>query len=102
VRAVLVASVLLALAVPAGADHCAVYDADPELTTPATGVGLNHFLYGGGEDDPGIYYLDNDPCQPECAFSVWVYEETNGIPGLQRDREYGDGAGCIDADTILL
>lgn len=37
-----------------------------------------------GQADDRIFYVDNDPCQPECSFSVWVYEETNGYEGLQR------------------
>ena len=47
-------------------------------------------------------YVDNDLCQPECIFSIWFYEESNGIPGLQRGDEVKDDTchGMIEADTI--
>lgn len=36
----------------------------------------------------GALYLYSEDCQfNSCLFSVWVIEETNGQPGLQR---YGD------------
>lgn len=31
------------------------------------------------------YYVDADMCAPSCVVSVWVYEESNGIEGIQRD-----------------
>lgn len=54
------------------ADHCP-NDAEPTLTvvTPE-----------------GTYYVVNDECPSDgCLVSVWIYEESNGHPGLQR----GDG-----------
>lgn len=62
----------LSIALPASlADHCTTYSAsDAEITT--TG------------DEGAIHYVDNDLCQPECGFSIWLYEESNGLPGLQR------------------
>lgn len=47
------------------------------------------------------YYLDNDVCQPECAASVWLYQESNGIDGLQRQDHVVDGTcgGLIEPDT---
>ena len=30
-------------------------------------------------------YVLSDPCQPNCAFSIWLFEEKNGIPGAQYD-----------------
>jgi hypothetical protein len=38
----------------------------------------------------GTYYLVVDNCpsvENGCLFSIWIYEETNHIPGLQRDDE---------------
>lgn len=48
-------------------------------------------------------YLAIDKCTPECLFSVWVYPEANGIPGLQRADEMRDDTchGMIDADVLL-
>lgn len=48
------------------------------------------------------WYFDNDLCQPECLFSMWFYQESNGIPGLQRGDEVKDDTchGMIEGDTI--
>ena len=45
--------------------------------------------------------MDNDLCQPDCLFSIWLYQESNGIPGLQRGDEVVDNTchGMIEADT---
>ena len=50
----------------------------------------------------GRTYVDNDLCQPECLFSVWIYFEANGIPGLQRGDEVVDNTchGMIESDVI--
>ena len=44
----------------------------------------------------GDIYVDSDFCQLDgCAFSIWVYQETNGLPGLQRDDGmHSDFQGC--------
>lgn len=60
-----------------------------------------------------IYYLDNDPCQTQgCGFSIWIYEETNTYPNLQRQDATGDQVnqftqddtchGEIKPDTIVF
>ena len=48
------------------------------------------------------FYIDNDVCQPECLFSIWIYEESNGIEGLQRSDEVKDDTcgGQIEGDTL--
>lgn len=50
------------------------------------------------------YYIDNDACQPECIVSIWIYQESNGIDGLQRSDEQVDNTcgGVIDSDTIIV
>jgi len=75
----------LAIAVPVSAQDCEPSNADAEV-------------------DLGGLYVDNDPCQPECLFSIWVYQETNGIEGLQRGDEVEDNTcgGQIESDTIIL
>lgn len=49
------------------------------------------------------YYVVSDPCQPlvgdgTCLFSVWMFEEGNGQPGLQRD----DGFGSCEGDVLVF
>jgi len=51
------------------------------------------------------YYVVLDVCWLEaCGGSFWIYEETNGIDGLQRNDEFlGDTTcGHFPADTIVL
>lgn len=76
----------LALIAPAGAQNCEWGGSPPELSTP-TG-----------------HYVDNDLCQPACLASVWIYQESNGIDGLQRGDEVVDHTcgGKFPADTLLL
>lgn len=84
-RLVLPLAILLALSLPAQAAHCETWS-----TTPA-------------EIDAGGYYVELDTC-PMCIFSVWIYEESNGIEGLQRGDEIVDDTchGMIRADTIVF
>lgn len=47
----------------------------------------------------GTYYVDNDQCQPDCLFSLWVYQESNGHEGLQRcDEVYDECWNCNDGE----
>lgn len=84
-----------ALAIPAVAGHCATYGtAQPEADTDPAGLGTPR------------YYVEFFLCDgsPDCMFSLWVYEETNGIPGLQRGDEEVDNTchGAIESDTIVF
>lgn len=85
--AILVAAI--AFMVPANAEGECWTTTTPDVTTPVA-VGP-----GGG-----VLYFDNDPCQPvigdnSCLYSAWLYEESNGIDGLQRDDEvHTDVANC--------
>lgn len=55
-----------------------------------------------GETPLGTYYVENDLCQPECTSALWVYEESNGIAGLQRGDVHWDDNHCgIRSDTII-
>ena len=90
VRALLAAGFVLAFVVPVAADHCEGWNGpvpEAQLETPA-----------------GLFYVDNDLCQPECAFSVWVYEESNGMPGLQRDDAVVSSTchGMIAGDRLVV
>lgn len=48
-----------------------------------------------GDTPEGRYYVVVDECTFDptggCLFSVWVYKETNGEPGLQRPSDDCDG-----------
>lgn len=56
------------------------------------------------ETPAGTFYVATDHCQPECIFSVWVFQESNGIDGLQRNDEVRDDTcgGQIEADVFPL
>jgi hypothetical protein len=82
--------VALAFALPAGAGHCEAYS----TTQPDVDVA-------------GVYYVDEDcldGCSVEILFSIWIYEESNGIPGLQRGDEHTDDTchGMIEADRVAF
>ena len=51
----------------------------------------------------GTYYVVVDDCpnvETGCLFSVWIYEESNNIPGLQRgDEVYPPGPNPCPADV---
>lgn len=61
------------------------------------------FFHGG--DPIGPSYIAADPCPRECPLGAvyWVYDETNGIDGLQRADENRDDTcgGLIEADTFV-
>jgi hypothetical protein len=52
------------------------------------------------------YYVDNDVIQTAGPlFSIWVYQESNGLDGLQRGDEVVDntcGGAAGISDTIIL
>ena len=77
---------------PAIGAGCEPTSSNPEITTPGCGV-----------SDDACFYVDNDLCQP-CMFSIWIYQESNGIPGLQRGDEVVDDTcgGAIQSDTIVF
>ncbi|HUR70053.1 MAG TPA: hypothetical protein VM370_12480 [Candidatus Thermoplasmatota archaeon] len=87
-RTLLLFVALLAIAVPVCADECVATTSDPEVDTGETGVGR--------------FYVDNDVCQPECLFSIWLYQETNGVDGLQREDEVHDDTcgGVYEGDSL--
>lgn len=119
-KLVLTIALALAIAFPADAEHCTTWStSNPEIDTTTAG---------------GFFYVDNDFCNvPEvynepgnvsiwfghefariptpvtiggmsCLFSVWYYEESNDIPGLQRGDEVVDDTchGMIQSDSILF
>lgn len=43
-------------------------------------------------------------CDPNCLIDIWIYEESNGIAGLQRQDELHDDTcgGQISGDSIVF
>lgn len=80
--------IALAIAVPAAAEEGC------ELTGPTPDV-----------SSPTGHYVDASFCQPDCLVSLVVYEESNGVEGLQRqDRAVDDTCGgkAGEGDTLIL
>jgi len=78
------------LANPASAEHCTTWSTShPEVDTDP--LDLTGFRM----------YVDNDN-DPRFLFSIWIYMESNGIPGLQRGDQVVDDTchDMIEADTI--
>lgn len=49
------------------------------------------------------FYLEQDACPPGCAASVWIYQESNGMAGLQRSDAVADHTcgGALAPDTLV-
>lgn len=111
-RFALLAPLLLAvlLVTPASAHECVMTTSSPEIDT-------------GDNASGDRYYVDVDkiPCSvsvdpfglishhpwraisTDCGLSVWTYQESNGVPGLQRGDEVHDGTcgrGWPCSDTL--
>jgi hypothetical protein len=72
------------------------YDPDIDTDPLGLGVGPRYYAEDGAEDcaNTGL-----------CFFSIWVYQESNGIDGLQRGDEVVDntcGGGAGPSDTIIV
>ena len=90
-RTLILASLLGLAFAPAAASHCESYT----TTEPEVDTGLA----------PGMprHYVDQDTfCLDLCSY--WVYEEANGLDGLQRADEMVDDTchGLIAGDKIVL
>jgi hypothetical protein len=92
-KTLLILAATLALAIPVDASHCTTW------TTTREEANTNPL----GVDGIRTLYVFNDETWC-CLFSIWVYEETNGIPGAQRGDEVVDDTchGMIASDTIVL
>ena len=81
--------------IPASAEEVCYTTSNPEATIP-----------GAGPNFGGDLYADNDLCQLDCGYSFWIYEEFNGIAGLQRGDEVvndvKDCLGEVDSDYIVF
>jgi hypothetical protein len=88
----LVCLLALLLLAPAAAQGCQMTSSNPEVDT------------GLPVDGAPRFYVDNDLCH-FCLFSIWVYQESNGIDGLQRGDEVVDdtcGGAAGASDTIVF
>lgn len=78
-RSLLVAFTVLAMMMPVGAEAVCYTTSTAKLDTDPVGAGI----------EPRFYFVDD--CSPLSLcpgmWSIWVYEEANGIPGLQRDDD---------------
>lgn len=77
-------SVLLILSIPSTLAEC------PSVESPTAEVS-------------GVY-VELDQCQPTCLISLWIYQESNGIPGLQRADAIRDDTcgGILQPDVLLI
>lgn len=97
-------ALFLAVLVTASAGH-------PPACEPSTKpviLGTDHQVItipgsAAGQDD---YYVYNESCQLDgqraCLFSVWVFRESNGIPGLQQERDVFEPPCDTPPDEIVL
>lgn len=96
-RALLLSAALaLALAAPAFAGACVMTTTQADLDTDPLGLGVGP-----------RYYVDNDDCTFTglCIFSIWIYKESNGIDGLQRQDEVVDdtcGGTAGPGDSVIF
>lgn len=76
----------LAFTVPAGAEACVPTTSDPLV------------------DVAGAVYVDGDRMCCSEVDALWVYAESNGIPGLQRQDDFVDDTcgGRIPSDTLVF
>lgn len=89
----LLLSVILGVAATGAAHHCEAPSATPADVSTENHLGLP------------VYYIDEDfICQLECWGSVWVYQESNGVAGLQRADENANDTchGMIQGDTLVF
>lgn len=84
---------MLAFLTPADASHCAGWSTS------------------AADAEAGGYYVVDDCFLGWCSLlgpsvdgALWIYEESNGAPGLQRGDEIQDDTchGMIAADTIVV
>jgi hypothetical protein len=90
-RRFLLAAASLAILIPGSALGVTCSNTDPNATQHDT--------------DAGTFYVTNDDCSLAngCTFSLWIYYESNNIPGLQRgDEVMGGGPGWCTPDTDVF
>lgn len=85
---------------------CLAFALLPETVAAGCETSTTTPLLDTGETAAGQHYVVADDCSWWCVtgYMFWVYEESNGIPGLQRGDENVDDTcgGAIRADTVVL
>jgi hypothetical protein len=77
------------------ADDCAMTTQSPDVDTDPLGLGAGpRFYVEDGTEQCAFTGL--------CLFSIWIYEGTNGVDGLQRQDEVRDDTcgGRFVGDTV--
>lgn len=77
--------VLLVLTVPAGAEGCVPTTSKATLTVDSGSTGTWYVQSDACHhrvDLDGVSYHPHDWITGDCLYSIWFYEEANGIPGL--------------------
>lgn len=71
-------------------------------STPATAEAAGYYVYQACAD--GSTWEAQEECMYWGPWNVWVYEESNGIAGLQRYDEMRDDTcrGQVPGDTIVF
>jgi hypothetical protein len=73
------------------------------LLAAARGVGATCDVGAGPDLTIGDFYVDKDLCMDEVCFAaVWVYEEANGIGGLQRRDSVTDTTCGFTPDALII
>lgn len=118
-------ALLIALANPVGAEHCTTWTSstttDRMLVIEGPYLLFDYFvtdlcqvppgdpttwpspgLYGRYVPFPGWDH-NGDGSADGCLFSIWLYYESNGIPGLQRGDWVVDDSchGMIESDSFV-
>lgn len=95
---------VIATSASAGVANCKVSTslaATMEVSTESAGATV-----GSGDAYSLTLYLISDTCQLDgsCIASAWVYQEMNGIDGLQRQDAYRDDTcgGRFPADLLVF
>lgn len=74
-------------------------EVDTGAALPAGAPGPRVYVDAAPYCNPGVGV-------PQCHLNSWVYQESNGLPGLQRDDEvHSDVDTCTDGtngDTIIF
>jgi hypothetical protein len=105
---VLAALVAVSMMVPANAEECTIVTSSPQVDTDRDAPGVVDTVNDqAGAFPPGHhqFYVINDLCQVDlCGWSIWIYEETNGMAGLQRKDDFigDDTCGQVAGDTIIF
>lgn len=98
----LAVALALALALPAEAWHCTTYGTStPELTIDGSAAGAPTLYV---DAVCGILGFATNHVVGCGDGAIWIYEESNGIPGQQRADEAVDDTchGLFQGDTIVF